>query len=211
MPVLLTVLEMVVRDLLKDLETGARGGPDSSGVPGEFLEKLVEMHATLRSPGVRAQLAELVVEESVYRAGHKNTYFADAFSIDVLTDTTERSPTYCTPPFRKFDDTVAAESWSFLFVPGSDTAQAWERILKRPPQCVEWTEARILGLAGSRDSDRLQQVVRRIGCRELLRFKLGLDGLGHRVLKQGDSAVGVLGEGGKGIAAFAGRVSPGST
>ena len=47
----------------------------------------------------------MTLEETVYRPGHKNNYFADPFGIDVLTDTTERSPTYCTPPFRKFDDT----------------------------------------------------------------------------------------------------------
>ena len=193
--VLLTVLEMVVRDLMKELEPGGRANLDSGSVPGQFLEKLMEMHATLRSLQVRSQLAGLVsLEESVYRAGHKNTYYADGFGIDVLTDTTERSPTYCTPPFRRFDDTAAAESCSFLFVPGSDTPRAWERILKRPPRCVEWTEARVLELVGSRDAARSYQIVRRISCAELMRFKLGLDGLEHRVLKSGDSAVGILGQ-----------------
>ena len=74
-----------------------------------------------------AQLAKLVaLEESVYRSGHKNNYFADRFGIDVLTDTTERSPTYCTPPFRKFDDATATESWAFLFLPDDWTDAAWE-------------------------------------------------------------------------------------
>ena len=41
----------------------------------------------------------------------------------MLTDTTERSPTYCTPPFRKFDDTTATESWAFLFLPYQDTPE----------------------------------------------------------------------------------------
>ena len=72
----------------------------------------------MKSPELLEQLAKLVaLEESVYRAGHKNNYFADRLGIDVLTDTTERSPTYCTPPFRKFDDTTATESWAFLFLP----------------------------------------------------------------------------------------------
>src|SRR6185312_8844665 len=124
--VMLTVLEMVVRELLG--ETPALPGE----FPREFLAKLTEMHATLRSPEVLAQLAKLVaLEESVYRAGHKNNYYADRLGIDVLTDTTERSPTYCTPPFRKFDDGTATESWAFLFLPNSETPQAWKAILKR--------------------------------------------------------------------------------
>ena len=107
--VMLAILEMVVRDLL-ELE--------SVEVPKIFLTKLTEMQANLKSPELLAQLAKLVtLEESVYRSGHKNNYFADRFGIDVLTDTTERSPTYCTPPFRKFDDMTAAESWAFLFLP----------------------------------------------------------------------------------------------
>ena len=87
------------------------------------------------------------LEESVYRSGHKNNYFADRFGIDVLTDTTERSPTYCTPPFRKFDDTTATESWAFLFVPvpghpeglGADhQAPAQVRGMDRGRKCARW-------------------------------------------------------------------------
>src|SRR6185437_6919924 len=57
--VLLTVLEMVVRDLVGNAETAE--------LPAEFLAKLTEMHATLRSPEVLRQLAKVVaMEQSVY-------------------------------------------------------------------------------------------------------------------------------------------------
>ena len=107
-------------------ETGRWLDRSPSRQPNLFWRKLVleEMHAVLRSSQVIAQLAKLVeLEESVYRSGHKNNYFADRFAIDVLTDTTERSPTYCTPPFRKFDDTTATESWAFLFLPQAETPE----------------------------------------------------------------------------------------
>ena len=130
--VMLTVLEMVVRDLT---------GFESASVPKNFLEKLVEMHAGLKSPEFLAQLSKIVaLEESVYRSGRKNNYLADKLGIDVLTDTTERSPTYCTPPFRKFDDGLATESWAYLFLPQKETAKAWQNILKREPRCVEWSK-----------------------------------------------------------------------
>jgi N-acetylmuramic acid 6-phosphate etherase len=195
--VLLTVMEMVVRELIGDLEGSPKGRPAdrqaSLTVPEEFLARLTEMHASLRTPEVLSQLAKLVaLEESVYRAGHKNSYFADDFAIDVLTDTTERSPTYCTPPFRKFDDNTAAESWAFLFLPSPETSQAWSAILKRDPKCVEWSESDVRELVGQDKFARTFDTVRKISRAELMRFKIGLDGLPYRPLAAGDSAIAIL-------------------
>lgn len=193
--VLLTVLEMVLRDLLSRLEPGGPGALDSSAVPGLFLAQLEQVHATLRSPALLAQASQLVaLEEEVYRAGHKNNYYADRFGIDVLTDTTERSPTYCTPPFRKFDDSTATESWAFLFVPERETPLAWQRILKRHPRCVEWTESDVQPLVPPDKLARTVEVLRKIGAPELMRFKIGQDGLPHRPLGSGDCAVGIVAE-----------------
>lgn len=186
--VLLTVMEMVFRDLLAET-----GRTDSAAVPAEFLKALREAHAILKSRPLLDQLAALVsLEESVYRASHKNNYFADRFGIDVLTDTTERSPTYCSPPFRKFDDTTATESWSFLFLPSPETPKAWERIIKRQPACVEWSEAEVSELVGDEKAARTYEIVRKISTRELMRFKVGLDGAPYRRLGPGDSAVGIV-------------------
>jgi len=193
--VLLTVLEMVLRDLMKELEPKGPCALDSANVPAQFLQQLTEMHATLNSPKLLSQLAKAVsLEESVYRSKHKNTYFADRFGIDVLTDTTERSPTYCSPPFRKFDDTTATESWAFLFLPYQDTPKAWERIIKRQPKCVEWSETEVKELVSEDKVERTIEVVRKISTAELMRFKVGLDGLKYRPLGQGDCAVGIVSE-----------------
>jgi N-acetylmuramic acid 6-phosphate etherase len=193
--VMLTVLEMVLRDLMKELEPKGPCALDSASVPAEFLKKLVEMHGNLMLPEFRSQLAKAVsLEESVYRSKHKNNYYADRFGIDVLTDTTERSPTYCSPPFRKFDDTTATESWSFLFMPYADTPKAWERIIKRQPKCVEWTEQEVRALVTEDKVARTYEIVRKISAAELMRFKVGLDGLKYRSLCQGDSAVGIVSE-----------------
>jgi N-acetylmuramic acid 6-phosphate etherase len=207
--VLLTVLEMVVRDLMElgatasrrpvsemEKRQPARAAP---ALPGLFLAKLEEMHATLKSPELLAQLAKLTaLEESVYRAGRKNNYYADQFGIDVLTDTTERSPTYCTPPFRKFDDANATESWAFLFLPYASTPQAWEHVCKRQPHCVAWSEAEVRELVGDEKLSRTMETVRKISYAELMRFKIGLDGLKGRPLGRGDSAIGIMSEKEKG-------------
>jgi N-acetylmuramic acid 6-phosphate etherase len=182
--VMLTVLEMVVRELL---------GKDSATVPENFLAHLAQLQADLRSPQLLAQLARLVaVEELAYRFGHKNNYFAARFGIDVLTDTTERSPTFCTPPFRKFDDEAASESWAFLFLPYAETPVAWQHLLKRKPRCVEWTEADVRGLVPEDKLARTMETLGKISRAELLRFRIGLDGLKCRTPVTGDSALAVI-------------------
>ena len=182
--VMLTILEMVAQELL---------GLDSSAVPEAFMAHLAAMHAGLKAPELLSQLAQVVaLEESVYRSGHKNNYFAEHFGIDVLTDTTERSPTYCTPPFRKFDDTTATESWAFLFLPCSETPEAWRHIIKREPRCVEWTEEDVRNLVPEDKFARTTEILRKISRKELMRFKIGLDGMGSRPLGPGDCAVAVV-------------------
>jgi N-acetylmuramic acid 6-phosphate etherase len=185
--VMATILEMVARVLM-----GKANDPD---VPQQFLAALKEMHATLGSPEVLSQLAKLVeLEESIYKSGQRNNYFADQFSIDVLTDTTERSPTFCTPAFRKFDDDAAAESWAFLFLRDLHTPLAWERILKRKPRCVEWSEEDIRGLVLSDNLTRTRETLHKISTKELLRFRIGIDGRDKRPFRSGDGAVAIVGE-----------------
>jgi N-acetylmuramic acid 6-phosphate etherase len=185
--IMLMILEMVVREL-----TGKTSKPPP---PSQFVAALEQLHTTLKSPEVLASLTELVaLEESTYRSGHKTNYFVGRLGVDVLTDTTERSPTYCTPPFRKFDDTTASESWAFLFAPQLQTPNAWQHILKRPPRCVEWSEDDVRKLVGDDNFSRTMETIRKISRAELMRFKIGLDGLPARPVKSGDSAISVVSE-----------------
>ncbi len=182
--VMLMILEMAVREL---------SGLKYEMVPLEFLTKLEELHAGLKSQETLAELAEIVtLEEAVYRGGGRNNYFAGEFGIDVLTDTTERSPTFCTPPFRKFDDAKASESWAFLFLPEETTPEAWRHILKRQPRCLEWREDEIRGLISEENMSRTLETLGKIGHQELMRFKIGMDGLSGRRLKNGDCAIAIL-------------------
>lgn len=188
--VLVTVLEMVVRDIMAEI---GESKLDSNAVPAEFTSKLQEMHSTLLSKPLCDDLARLVaLEETVYRTSHKNNYFANKIGVDVFTDTTERSPTYCTPSFRKFDDTTAAESWSFLYLPYERSEDAWRWIYKREPNCVEWSEDEVRSLVGEEKFESTWEIVKKISSRELMRFKIGLDGVQYRPMGPGDSAIGIL-------------------
>ena len=185
--VMLTILEMVVRTL--------SGEGDSSAVPQQFLASLETVHDTLLSPDIRDQLAKLVsLEETAYRDGRKSGYFADLLGIDVLTDTTERSPTFCIPAFRKWDDANASQSWAYLFLPHADTESAWEQLLKRPVRCLAWDEEQIRTLVPEEMADRQCEIMKQIGRSEILRFRIGIDALAHRPWNEGDLAVCVVGE-----------------
>ena len=182
--VLLTVLELVVREL---------AGRPPLDLAAQFLAPLEAAFAGLNSPDFLQSLASLVsLEETVYRNRGKNSYFAGRFGIDVLTDTTERSPTFCTPSFRKFDDDRATESWSFLFVAEDWTDKAWEGILKRKPRCVEWSEAVIRPLVAEESFERTLDTVQKINSTELMRYKIGSNGMRYRPLVVEDCAVAVM-------------------
>src|SRR5665213_179011 len=217
--VMLTVLEMVARELFNEIGSafapgavghasrttiaadeasaiaheGACTPQTSADVPAQFLAQLETAYASLMSPEFLASLARLVaLEESTYRGGGKNSYFAGRFGIDVLTDTTERSPTYCTPPFRKFDDDKAAESWAFLFMQEDWTDNAWQEILKRKPHCVEWREPEIRALMAEENVEHTLETIGKISTTELMRYKIGSNGIRYRVLVVEDCAIAVM-------------------
>ena len=80
-------------------------------------------------------------EADVYSSGGRVTYFADAFMLDIFTDTTERSPTFMLPPFKRADDAVSPEPWALVKNPLFETAAVWQRNFRRAPRCLAWTPA----------------------------------------------------------------------
>lgn len=65
-------------------------------------------------------------------------YLAESLLLDVLTDTTERSPTFSLPPYRRRGDLVSPVSWSFVKDPLGDTDAAWEKMLGRGIRGIDW-------------------------------------------------------------------------
>ena len=78
-------------------------------------------------------------EQAVYEQGGLITLFAEEYLLDVLTDTTERAPTFMTPPFCSADMQGQPQSWAFVKNPNCDTEEAWVRCFLRQPNCIEWT------------------------------------------------------------------------
>ncbi|MEA1949869.1 MAG: hypothetical protein U9N87_00675 [Planctomycetota bacterium] len=120
---------------LKELGVDIR---DSADFPHMFSRLLAQFES---EDNVRAIARLIQWEEEAYRNCGLITYMTDRYLIDVLTDTTERAPTFRLPPFRKCDDTAAAQSWAFVKNPLCDTREAWRRLLAREPRGIDWPQS----------------------------------------------------------------------
>jgi len=104
----------------------------------EFAALLDELEA---EPAVAAMAGYIDFEADIYARHGLITYIADDYLLDIFTDTTERSPTFMLPPFRKQGDEQAPSSWAFVKHPELSTGDAWRRCLARSPRCLGWTAA----------------------------------------------------------------------
>ena len=107
--------------------------------PDECHQQLCELLGQLSSNEAVDMLAVATAfEEGIYRRQGLVTYAADKFLLDVLTDTTERSPTFMLPAFRKQDDNLSPRSWAFVKDPFRPTKGAWHELLQRDPRGLDW-------------------------------------------------------------------------
>ncbi|NDG83502.1 MAG: hypothetical protein EBX52_00505 [Proteobacteria bacterium] len=80
-------------------------------------------------------------ESNAYRNGSVVLYQTSTYPIAVLTDTTERSPTFSLTPFEKSNDSSGLHSLCYLSIPDAHTPrESWQRILARDPIGLEWPE-----------------------------------------------------------------------
>lgn len=81
-------------------------------------------------------------ESDLYKKGEYLLYETDSkLGISILTDTTERSPTFSLYPFENQDDQVKHPSLSYLYFPNSrDSLSAWHDLLGRSPRTFHWIE-----------------------------------------------------------------------
>ncbi len=107
--------------------------------PSDYLRLLSELLEQLSNAQVVEKLARATrFEESIYQRKGLVTYMADSFLLDVLTDTTERSPTFMIPAFRKYGDNRSPSSWAFVKDPYRTTQEAWCALLQREPRGLKW-------------------------------------------------------------------------
>jgi len=155
-----------------------------------YTDFLLQMLDNLGEEECLNGLTKIVeLEEKTYRKGARVTYFAHSCLLDILTDTTERSPTFSLPPFRKFDDMKAPPSWAFVKDPLLPTIQAWQSALGRPPRCIEW-DGDVYKKLDAPIS--WQKNPLKLGVNELMRFQIGNENDPSRYEVDGSVAILVL-------------------
>ena len=106
---------------------------------GDYHRMFVNLLSELsNSAAVRTMAGATSFEENIYRQHGLITYMTDWAMLDVLTDTTERSPTFMLPPFRKNDDNSSPRPWAFVKDPLRPTQEAWREMLQREPRGLLW-------------------------------------------------------------------------
>ena len=85
-------------------------------------------------------LAEFIEAESAtYKAQEYIVYETNRYGITVMTDTTERSPTFSLLAFENTYDPQAKPALCYLSLPEApDSRQAWHKLLHRDPRPLNW-------------------------------------------------------------------------
>jgi N-acetylmuramic acid 6-phosphate etherase len=81
-------------------------------------------------------------EYNIYKSGSYLSYLTDDdLGISILTDTTERSPTFTLDPFNNYLKENQKPSLSYLYMPDcADSLSAWKSMLFRDPRPLNWSE-----------------------------------------------------------------------
>lgn len=150
---------------------GERGAESTSMAPAEYLRNFMRLLDDLSRPAAMRALAEWVaLEQNVYTARGRVTYYAVDALLDIFTDTTERGPTFMLPPLRKCDDHVSHPSWAFVKNPLRPTPAAWRCMLGREPRGLDWDRERYEALGGP---SGFRENPPRLGRDEIMKFMIG--------------------------------------
>ncbi|MBR5010635.1 MAG: hypothetical protein IKY06_08325 [Clostridia bacterium] len=109
--------------------------------PESYSDEFEKLVALLGSGEALEGMAKAVeYETDTYTAGGLITYITHAYLQDILTDTTERQPTFTLPPFRRTDDHTGPISWAYAKDPLYPSSVAWQHIIRRPIKGLDWTK-----------------------------------------------------------------------
>ena len=147
-----------------------------------LIEGLSTLVDALSEPETVRQMADyLLLEKQLYDRGGYVTYFAHEYQLDIITDTTERSPTFSTPAFRPKGMENAPMSWAFVKNPLLPTKEAWQNCFCRSMRCLSWEREVYEGLGLRPDEiDKIPPIDNEALCG----FQIGMEKMPERELEQ---------------------------
>jgi len=155
--------------------------------PRDYAADFEKLLQDLEAPASVQAMAEYIgFEAEIYRGKGLVTYFANDFLLDIFTDTTERSPTFMLPPFRKNDDDLSPRPWAFVKNPLLTTPEVWAEGMHRPLRCLDWHREDYLQMGAPAS---VQDNQPKIQAAELLKFEVGKESPQERAVTGSDAAV----------------------
>lgn len=137
----------------------------------EYAKSFKKLNRTLASGKALAGLAQFIeLEKSVYDKKGLITYCTHDYLLDIMTDTTERQPTFTLPPFRQFNDEKAELSWAYIKDPLYPNEVAWQHVFRRPIKGLDWTKEDYIRLEAAKDIIANPPLV---GTEEVLKYNIG--------------------------------------
>ncbi len=117
-----------------------------------YADEFEKMNKALSTGAALEGLAKAVeYETETYTNNGLITYVTHDYLLDILTDTTERQPTFTLPPFKKFHDKDALVSWAYVKDPLYPNRVAWQHVFRRPIKGLDWTVEDYKRLGASQD------------------------------------------------------------
>lgn len=112
-----------------------------SVLQGEHPARFYVSHfmKTLQTANMSRLKTLIEKEADIYAREEYCVHRTAEYGITVLTDTTERTPTFSLHPFESPTDEVVKPAWTYLCIPDvQNSIEAWQRVLGRSPRPVEW-------------------------------------------------------------------------
>lgn len=99
----------------------------------KFYDELGEIDFSFLQKFIEFEANAYLKDEFIYYETNEE------YGISVLTDTTERSPTFSLNPFENIHDTEPALSRAYILFPHySKSEKAWKALLARAPRTLDW-------------------------------------------------------------------------
>lgn len=116
------------------------GFQDSKQNIEAFCQEIEKLLLFLQTSDLAFLASFIELEEQILRAGDLIIYEGCIETgMSIVSDTTERAPTFGIDPFDNLLDANPIPSWCYFQLKGSnDSLDAWQKLLRRSPRTVEW-------------------------------------------------------------------------
>jgi len=119
---------------------------------------------------VKGIAAAVDFEAATYEKKGLITYVTHDYLLDIMTDTTERQPTFTLPPFKQFSEKTDNLSWAYIKDPLYPSDVAWQHVFRRPIKGLDWTSEDYVRMNAEKDIVKFPP---KVGSEEVLKYNIG--------------------------------------